>query len=148
VAGREEVTISDVSRGKGSHMNSSKISAGLLLGAALLVSGSAVAAERASLKFYEGVNVGGTQVTPGEYTLRWEGNGPNVELNILKGGSVVAKVPARLVDASRAADSNTTVTTANSDGSRSLSEIKLRGKKYTLEIGVEPAQTAAASNTK
>jgi hypothetical protein len=128
-------------------MKSMRISAGLLLGVAVLVSSSAWAAQRASLKFYDDVNVGQSQVKAGDYTVQWEGNGPEVELSIIKGNTVVAKVPARLVDA-RPATSNTIETASNPNGTRSLEQIKLRGKKYAIEVGTEAAQAQPAAQNK
>jgi hypothetical protein len=37
---------------------------------------------------------GGKQLKAGNYSVQWDGNGPNVQLNILRGKSVVA-VPRR-----------------------------------------------------
>ena len=38
--------------------------------------------------------------------MKWDGTGPNVQLNILKGNKVVATTPARLVDLSRSPNSD------------------------------------------
>lgn len=102
------------------------------------------------LQFADRTIIGGTQLKAGEYKVQWEGDGPNVELTILKGKSVVAKTPARRIGVNHAAVTNTTVTKANSDGSVSLSQIQFSGKKYAFEIGAEPAQaqTETAGSTK
>ena len=42
--------------------------------------------------------VNGKQLGAGDYTVKWDGNGPNVEVNILQGKNVVATVPAHMVD--------------------------------------------------
>jgi hypothetical protein len=128
-------------------MKTWKISKNLLLGMALLLASSAFAAEKGALKVFDPVSVAGKQLKPGNYTVEWTGSGPNVEMSILSGRSVVATAPAHLVDRQRAATSNATTTRSNADGSVTLSAIEFQGKKYALEIGGEP-QTAAASDTK
>ena len=79
-------------------MSVSKISKGLLLGLALLLATSVFAANKGSLQVSDPVTVNGKQLGAGDYTVKWEGAGPNVELNILRGKNVVATVPARMVD--------------------------------------------------
>ena len=94
-------------------MKASKISKGLLLGLALLLATSVFAANKGSLQVSDPVSVNGKQIAPGDYTVKWEGNGPNVELNILHGNNVVATVPARMVDLDRAPGRDSAVTTVN-----------------------------------
>jgi hypothetical protein len=114
-----------------------------MLGSALLLAASAFASNKGSLQLSEPVNVAGKQLPAGDYNLKWEGNGPNVELSILKGKAVVTKAPARLVDLSRTASSDAAVTKINSDGSRSLAEIRFSGKKQALAIGEESAKSSS-----
>jgi hypothetical protein len=121
-------------------MRVSKISKGLLLGLALLLATSAFAANKGSLLVSDSFTVSGKQLAPGDYTVKWEGNGPNVELSILQGRTVVATTPARLIDLNRSADQNTAVVRRNGDGSRSLTEIRFSGKKFALAIGEESAK--------
>ncbi len=129
-------------------MKSLKLSKGLLLGLALLLETSAFAANKGSLQVSDPVTVSGKQLAPGEYTVKWEGNGPNVELNILQGKKVVATMPARLIDLNRSADGNSAVVRKNDDGSRTLAEIRFAGKKYALAVGNESAKAEAGDSTK
>jgi hypothetical protein len=124
-------------------MKSWKLYHSLLLGLALLLATSAFASDRGSLQLNESVNVAGKQLAAGDYKVKWEGSGPNVELSILKGKAVVTKVPARLVDLSRSSASDAAVTKLNSDGSKSLAEIRFSGKKQALAIGEESAKTSS-----
>jgi hypothetical protein len=127
-------------------MKISKLSKGLLLGLALLLAATAFAANKGTLQVSDPLTVGGKQIGPGEYTLKWEGNGPNVELNILRGKNVVATVPAHLVDLARTPDRDATVTVVNDNGNKVLSEIRLTGRKQAFAIGAESAK--AESGTK
>ena len=94
------------------------------------------------------MTVSGRQLAPGAYTVEWEGNGPNVELNILQGKKVVATMPARLIDLNRSADGDSAVVRKNDDGSRTLAEIRFAGKKYALALGNESAKAEAGDSTK
>ncbi|HMJ24147.1 MAG TPA: hypothetical protein VK513_19670 [Terriglobales bacterium] len=129
-------------------MKVSKVSKGLLLGLALLLATSAFAANKGSLQVSDAVTVNGKQIAPGEYTVKWEGNGPNVELNILRGKNVVASVPARMVDLDRMPSRDSAVTTVNADGHKSLNEIRFTGKKYALAIGAETAKAESGGTSK
>ena len=83
-------------------MSVSKISKGLLLGLALLLATSGFAANKGSLQVDDPVTVNGKPLAAGEYTVKWDGAGPNVEVNIMKGKNVVATVPARMLAERRA----------------------------------------------
>jgi hypothetical protein len=113
----------------------------LVLASALLLASSAFAASKGSLNISEPVNVSGTQLAPGSYSVHWEGAGPNVELKIMRGKQVVASAPARLVELSNSANNDAAVFKSNGDGSRSLSEIRFYGKKQALAIGSESADS-------
>ena len=129
-------------------MKFSNTSKGLLLGLALLLATSAFAANKGSLQVSDTVNVSGKSLAAGEYNVKWEGNGPNVELNILQGKKVVATIPARLIDLDRSAPGNTSVIKRNGDGSKTLSEIRFAGKKYALALGDESAKADTGDSTK
>jgi hypothetical protein len=121
-------------------MKFQSISKSLLLGLALLLATAAFAASnKGSVQFLDPVTVSGKQVPAGDYSVKWDGNGPNVEVNILKGNKVVATTPARLIDLNQKQDSDAAVVKSNEDGSKSLTEIHFGGKKYALAIGQESA---------
>ncbi len=128
-------------------MKASKISKGLLLGLALLMATSVFAANKGSLQVTDSVSINGKQIAPGDYTVKWEGNGPNVELNILRGNSVVATVPARMVDLDRAPGRDSAVISMN-DGHKSLNEIRFSGRKYALAIDTETAKAESGGTSK
>lgn len=112
-----------------------RISKSLLFGLALLLATQVFAAEKASLTTYNAVTVGGKQLKPGDYNLRWDGAGPTVQLNVLRGKTVVLTVPAKMVDSPQEVDRTTYSYTTNPDGTKSLSRVQLKGKKSALEIG-------------
>lgn len=117
----------------------------LVLASAILLASTALAANKGSLNLSEPVNISGTQLKAGSYSVRWEGNGPNVELKIMRGKQVVASSPARLVELSSSANNDAAVFKNNGDGSRSLSEIRFYGKKQALAIGSESADSSGST---
>jgi len=129
-------------------MNASKISKGLLLGLALLLATSVFAANKGSLLVSSPVTVNGTQLPAGDYTVKWDGAGPNVELNILRGKNVVATVPARMVDLEKSSSRDSLITNVASDGRKTLNEIRFSGKKYALAINAESAKAESSGTTK
>jgi hypothetical protein len=119
----------------------SRISKGLLLAATFLIATSALAANKGSLNISEPLTVNGTKLAAGDYQVKWEGTGPNVELNIIKSNRVIVTVTARLVELSRPGRDSASVTRKAEDGTTSLTEIRFSGKKYELAIGQESAAT-------
>jgi hypothetical protein len=116
-------------------MKASRTLTGLLLGLSLLLAASAFAANKGPLQLINPASLGGKQLAAGSYTVTWEGNGPEVQLSVLKGNKVVATAPARLSNLDRSSEGNEAVVNVNGDGSRTLTEIRLAGKKYALAIG-------------
>jgi hypothetical protein len=90
-------------------MKLSVISKGVLPGLALLLATSAFAANKpnkGSLDVSESVTVSGQQLKPGEYKLKREGTGSDVQVMICSQGALVATVPAHVTDLSKAERSN------------------------------------------
>lgn len=106
----------------------------LLLGLTLLLAVGAFAANKGSMQILDPVNVNGKTLPAGEYSLQWDGTGQNVQLSILRGKKVVATAPAHVVGLDQSAQANEALV-KNTDGSRSLSEVRFEGKKYALQIG-------------
>jgi len=102
---------------------------------ALLVASSALAATKGSLQLSNPVTVNGTKLKPGDYKVQWEGTGPNVELSIMQGKNVVAKVPAHVVALETPSSNDAAVTRKDDSGSRSLTGVRFQGKKFALEVG-------------
>jgi hypothetical protein len=129
-------------------MRVSKISKGLLLGLALLLATSGFAANKGSLQVDDPVTVNGKQLAAGEYTVKWDGAGPNVELSIMKGKNVVATVPAHILDLEQSPGRDSIVTSTNRDGHKSLSEIRFSGKKQAFAVNAESAKAESSGTNK
>jgi len=116
-------------------MKFATVSKSLVMGLAVLLASSAFAATKADLQLNNPVLVNGTQLKPGDYKIQWDGSGPNVELSIIQGKNVVAKVPAHIVELPAPATYNAAVTHKNDSGPNSLAGVRFQGKKTAIELG-------------
>jgi hypothetical protein len=112
-------------------VRSSKIAALLCV---MLFAASAFAANKGPLQVTNDVSVNGQHLEAGDYSVTWDGNGPDVHLNIMKGKKIVAQTAAKVVTMPQAPSGNEAVVTRHPDGSSSLKEIRFSGKKYALAI--------------
>jgi ABC-type nitrate/sulfonate/bicarbonate transport system substrate-binding protein len=127
-------------------MKFATVSKSLIMGLALLLASSAFAATKVNLTLQNPTTVNGTKLKAGDYKLEWDGSGPNVEVSILQGKSVVAKVPAKVVELNVAAQNNSAVIRKNEDGTTSLTGARFDGKKFALELGESSGGTEAGSS--
>jgi hypothetical protein len=131
-------------------MKFQKIYKSLFLGLALLLATGAfaAAANKGSMQLMDSVTISGKQIPAGTYLVKWDGTGPNVEVSILQGKEVVATTQARLVDLNQKPDNDSAVVKSNTDGSKSLSEIRFGGKKVALALGSETASMEGSGSSK
>ena len=129
-------------------MKFATISKSLVMGLALLLASSAFAATKASLTLQDSTTINGTQLKAGDYKLEWDGSGPTVEVSIVQGKKVVAKVPAKLVDLNTVSQNNAAVLHKNGDGTTSLTGARFEGKKFALELGAESGDGMQAGSSK
>jgi len=117
------------------------------LASALLFAAGAFAGEanKATLHLQEKVSIEGNQLAPGNYKLEWDGAGPDVQVNILRGKETVATVPARLVEQPVRNAQDAYGTSAAPDGSKALTSVYVGGKTFTLQF--EGAQAAQHSTS-
>jgi hypothetical protein len=114
----------------------------LLLAASALAAG----ASKGTLHLYDSVTVQGKQLAPGDYKVEWNGEGPNVQLNIDQGKQTVVSVPARVTPVNEKNPSDG-YASKNKGGENVLSEIFFQGKTYELEIGDLAATGASQPGT-
>jgi len=118
----------------------------VVLGLAVLLASSAFASNKGSLQVGEPFEVSGQQLAPGEYQLRWDGTGSNVEVSFMQGKKEVAKASAKVVELEKASAYDSAVVD-NSNGKATVSELRFAGKKYALAIGAtEKAEMSGSSN--
>ncbi|MFZ0770129.1 MAG: hypothetical protein WCA49_01400 [Candidatus Sulfotelmatobacter sp.] len=129
-------------------MTFATVSKSIVLGLALLLASSAFAATKGSLQLTDPVTVNGTQLKAGAYKVQWEGSGPNVELSILQGKNVVAKVPAHVIELQTPSVNDAAVTRLNGGGPSTLAGIRFQGKKTALELGYASDNMQAEGSSK
>jgi hypothetical protein len=115
-------------------MKLSDVAKSVVLGLAVLLATSAFASNKGSLQVQAPVEINGQQLPAGDYQLRWEGTGPNVEVSVMRGNKEVAKTPAKVIELNQA-PANDAVVVDRSSGKASVSEVRFGGKKYVLVIG-------------
>ncbi|MGH9642150.1 MAG: hypothetical protein ACRD3Q_06955 [Terriglobales bacterium] len=102
--------------------------------AVLLATGAFASTNKRSLHLDQAVQINGQQIAAGDYSVRWEGAGPSVEVSVMRGKKEVAKASAKLVELDRA-PSYDQVVLSNTNGTRAVSQLRFGGKKTALEIG-------------
>jgi hypothetical protein len=116
-------------------MKFATVTKSLVVGLALTLASSAFAASKANLTLNNPTSINGTSLKAGEYKLQWDGSGPNVEVSIMQGKKVVAKVPAKVVDLNQSSVNDAALLKQNSDGTTTLAGARFQGKKFALELG-------------
>jgi len=84
---------------------------------------------RHSVEIPDSVQVGGTQLKPGNYKVEWQGTGPDIQVTFLQNGKTVATVPATLKTNDAQVTQDQIVTDS---ASNTLSEIDFRRDKEAL----------------
>jgi hypothetical protein len=109
----------------------------LVLACAVLLATSAFAVNKGSVQLMHPTQVAGKQLAAGSYKIQWDGSGDQVQLSILQGNKEVASTSARVVQIQSPSPNDNALITVNPDGTRSLSQIRLRGKTFALDLGGE-----------
>ena len=127
-------------------MKFATVSKSLVMGLALMLASSAFASDKGKLQINHPINVNGTTLKPGDYKLEWTGNSGDVELSIIQGKNVVAKVPAHLVSLNSPSDNDAAVINNGDNGTQTLAGVRFEGKKFALELGESSGSMQAGSS--
>jgi hypothetical protein len=100
---------------------------------------------KSNFEISSATQVNGTTLPAGEYTAKWEGSGPTVQLSIMQGRKVVATAPAQVVTLDRAASDTQAEVLNGTNGQRELTALQFAGKKVSLKLGTESAKAQADS---
>ena len=117
-----------------------------VLGLAVLLATGAFASNKGTLNVQETVQVNGQQLPAGEYQIRWDGSGSDVQLSFMRGKKEVAKTSARVVELQEKSPYDSAVID-HSKSSAAVSQLRFAGKKFALAIGGD-ASSANASSSK
>jgi hypothetical protein len=113
-----------------------------VLASGLSLNGFAKDKNETRITLSDSVQVGTTDLKPGDYKLQWDGNGPDVQVKVLQGKNIVATVPAKLAQGTSVrANAITTRTVGNVN---TLDEVDFGGGKQSLVFG-EATATESSS---
>jgi hypothetical protein len=117
----------------------------VVLGLAVLLASSAFASNKGTVELRESSEINGQQLAAGEYQVRWDGTGSNVEVSFMRGRKEVLKTSAKVVELDQAYGYDSAVVD-HASGKATISEIRFAGKKYALAISpTEKAEMTSAS---
>lgn len=123
------------------------VAKGLVLGLAILLATSAFASNKGSFHAQEAVQINGQSIPAGDYQLRWEGTGSNVELSFMQGRKEVAKTSAKVIELNETAQYDSAIVD-HSTGKACVSEVRFAGKKTALALTSGDRASMADSSTK
>ena len=108
--------------------------AALLSMLALLSSVSALARDKNqhSVEIPDSVQVGDTQLTPGNYRVEWQGTGPQIQVNFVRDGRTVATVPGTLKTNDAKVTQDDIVTDTTGANTKTLEKIDFGRNKESL----------------
>jgi hypothetical protein len=119
----------------------------VVLGLAVLLASSAFASNKGTLQVRETLVVNGQQLAPGEYQVRWDGAGSDVEVSFMQGKKEVAKASAKVVELDKASAYDAAVVD-HASGKSTISGVRFAGKKYALAIGATEKAEMSGNSTK
>jgi len=85
-----------------------------------------------SVEISDVVQIGSTQLKPGNYKVEWQGAGPAVQVSFQQNGKTVVTVPATLKTNDNQVSQDAIMTEATSAGTSTLKEIDFGHQKLAL----------------
>ena len=113
-----------------------------LFAVALFGSAAAFAGDnnKVTLNLFEKVSVEGRTLSPGHYTVSWEGSGPTVQVTIAQGKQTLASFSAHVTEQATPNPATAYGSSLEADGSHSLTSIYVGGKRTSLELEQKEAR--------
>jgi uncharacterized protein with FMN-binding domain len=125
---------------QGEMMKKSYLTVVLILTCLLGLGGSARAARdnAHSVEISDVVQIGSTKLKPGNYTVKWQGTGPTVQVSFQQNGKTVVTVPGTLKTNDDQVTQDAIVTEATTTGTSTLKEIDFGHHKEALVFDQNP----------
>ena len=92
-----------------------------------------------SVEIFDVVQIGNTELKPGNYKVEWQGTGTAVQVSFQQNGKTVVTVPGTLKMNDDQVTQDATATEATSAGTSTLKEIDFRHLKKALVFDRNPA---------
>lgn len=128
-------------------MKISKLAA-MFATAALFFAGAAISAEsnKTTVRIDQKITVDGKTLDSGKYTAEWTGEGPNVQVTLLRGKDTVATFAAQIKQEASPNSTDAIGTTAGPDGSKQLTSIYPNGKRISLQLSDNGSASPSGSS--
>ncbi len=108
----------------------------------IVMASLAMAAENGGkLNIRDAVQLNGKQLTQGEYQVRWEGNGPSVQVTITLYKKTVMTTTGTVKELEKPADKDSVVYRGENGKLDRIAEIRFAGKKMALVFEGQPPAT-------
>ena len=91
--------------------------------------------------------MGSAKVEPGNYKVTWATAASDSAVSLMQGKKVVATAQGKWVKRDAKYDSTSVVYSQNTDGSRSISEIRFAGSDEVLVFGEDATEQGAAGSS-
>ena len=104
----------------------------LALGFLAMAGASAMAANSKSIKLPYDATLDGTHLTSGTYNVQWDSGTPEATVTFKKGKEVVVTAKAKLEDRGHKYNDSSVMYSTGSDGSQTISEIRIAGSSEVL----------------
>jgi hypothetical protein len=76
--------------------------------------------------------VAGTEIQPGEYTVRWESTSPEATVTFSRDGKPAVTVKGKIVQSDKKFEGNSSSIGEDSSGRKAVKELRPKGKKYSI----------------
>lgn len=119
----------------------------MVLGLAVLLATGAFASNKTTLHVQEAVQVNGQTLPAGEYELRWNGTGSNLEVSFLQGKKEVAKTTGKMIQLDQPSQYDSAVVD-HSSGTATVKEIRFAGKKSALALGTADSASMTGGSSR
>lgn len=107
----------------------------MVLALSLVTAGLAFTKDSRNVKLEYAASIHGTQLARGEYQVNWETHSPEATVTFKQKKTVVATAAGKLEQRPNKFENNSVLYSTNSDGSRSIVEIRLGGTNQVLIFG-------------
>ena len=105
-----------------------------IVAVAFLVAGAAAvqAKDYKSIVLHHDVTIAGSHLASGNYNVSWQTHSPEATVSFMHGSKVVATAEGKVVDRGKSYPTNEVLFNENTDGSRTIQEIRFHGSTEVI----------------
>jgi hypothetical protein len=113
----------------------------MTLGVVSMATLSAAAQNTGTVRLTYSALLHGKQLAAGQYKMTWETHSPEALVTFMQKKKVIATVPGKWVDRDTKYETNSVLYSTHSDGSRTILEIRVAGRRGALVFGDKAGQS-------